>query len=100
PAPTPFPYTTLFRSLVARNGKPMGNAVIDRSGGEQHYPCLTIYTGRVHPVLGAAIRRALSETLRSHGWRSRAYRDVFTAWCRKRAPNGSMHPSKINKSTE
>lgn len=41
--------------------------------------------------VGAGVRVQLSETLRSHGWRSRAYMDVFTACFGELYPHPRMH---------
>src|SRR5690554_1758049 len=51
---------------------------------------------RVFPDVGGACGVGLSKTLRSHGWRSRAYRDVFTACFGKAYPTRTMHQHLIS----
>src|SRR5690606_2198150 len=42
---------------------------------------------------------SFSETLRSHGWRSRAYKDVFTACFRKAHQPTPLHQNSKPKKT-
>src|SRR5690554_2733428 len=60
------------------------------------YICHYIYFYRVFPKIGGACGVGLSKTLRSQGWRSRAYKDVFTACFGKAHPTRAKRQYLIN----
>src|SRR5205085_6090402 len=69
PSPTPFPYTTLFRSpLWARTGLSSQKPTAEPSTREASTSCARSPTGRAPMNLGMAVSRNPSEKLKTKPW--------------------------------
>src|SRR5690554_3071860 len=73
----------------------------DPISGHSDYQCLshnlTSYVGVLDlrsPLFESRVRVGLSENVRSHGWRSQAYTDVFTAFFGKPHPLPCLPPNQ------